>query len=160
MTIDATARFENVEASLRVYVDTSLVTGQSMTIDWGHVKEDSGGWTEWVQPRLMATTGRKHRRQVSATHRGNTVFALFSLNVFLKTGTSTNAYRLLELRDKVSQYFQINQSINLVDYAGESATVGTLVVDEIVTDRPIPSPSPEHIAQWNITVSLRWLEKI
>ena len=160
MTIDATARFENVEASLRVYVNTSLVTGQSMTIDWGRVKEDSSGWTEWVQPRLISVTRRKYHRQVTSTLKGSTVFALFGLNIFLKTGTSTNAYRLYELRDLVAQYFTINQAINLVDYAGESATVGTLVVDEIVTDREIPSPSPEHIAQWNITVSLRWLEKI
>jgi len=160
VTIDATARFENIEASLRAYVDTSLVTGQSMTIDRGHVTEDSSGWTEWVQPRLISVTRRKYHRQVDSTHRGSTVFALFSLNIFLKTADSTNAYRLYELRDLVAQYFTINQAINLVDYAGESATVGTLVVDEIVTDREIPSPSPEHIAQWNITVSLRWLEKI
>jgi len=86
---------------------------------------------------------------------------MLNLNIFIrpaKLGT-LSTLRLQTLRDTVLVYFRPLTKIRVKDYAGDSATIGNLLMQTIAADRLVMAPTREQeLLQWNLTLAFRWSE--
>lgn len=160
MSIDPTAQMENVEASLYKYLYDSLVTAEGLSVVWPGVRADTSGYAEWVEVRRPAVTRRDYHRQIGGGQEGATARLMLDIACFVKSPGDADAYQITTLRDKVAYYLSINTKIDLNDYADDSSNVGTLRVEEIITDSQIiPSPAEKNVEMWVYSVALSYLEK-
>ena len=159
MTLDATARQENVKASLESYLYDALVTQEGLAVRWEGAGLDTIAAAEWVEPQVM-TAGRRYLGSAAGGKLAHTVRVLLNINLFVRRGA--DAHRLHELRDVVAAHLTVGTEIPLNDHAGGGGQVGALRVEEIVTDRSLGGIPPEGgagLGQYNFTVALSYLEQ-
>jgi hypothetical protein len=140
MTLQPTNTYKNIKASLERYIYTNLASNDSITVDWqGHRGTELENVDEWIAPRILRG-GQFYRGHVTTSRKGTETEILLNINIFLRKGSTTNAHRLCELRDAVAQYFELNQGVNLKNYAvGGYPNVEIFIVREIMTDQEIPT---------------------
>ena len=159
MSLDATAKLENVKASLESYLYAALVTQESLAVRWEGADLDTIAVSEWAEPRVMVA-GRRYLGRAAGGTRAHAVRVLLNINLFARQGG--DAHRLHELRDLVAAHLTVGTEIPLSDHAGGGGGVGALRVEEIVTDRSLGEVPPEGDAglrQYNFSVALSYLEQ-
>jgi len=163
----ALGKLANIEGSLRQYIVDNL----SGTFSSGNAIDFGGGepfddtqHAEWLQVRLLEPA----RPDVMLGPRdpdgllAREYFVMVNLNIFIRPAKVAipNSLRLQTLRDIVVRYFTPNTKISVKDYAGDSATLGQLLLDRIDADRWVPQPTlQDQLLQWNFILSFRWIER-
>lgn len=160
MSLTNQSKEQNVKASVEKYISENLAITELLTIDFEGIPFESSGSKEWIQERFMASNstdsnsmGRKVGGQKTTTKQ-----AMISFNIFVNKERATKANRHYELRDKIADYFEVGEGINLYDAEnGDFSTVlQVMIVDEIITDMVIPN---DDYLQYNYTVGIEWLSK-
>ena len=162
-SLEASAKVANLEGSIRQYIADNL-TATFSTIDYGSGQpfEDTV-LSEWLQVRLLESARPVSMDGPRAPDGllGRELFVMLNLNIFIrpaKLGT-LSTLRLQTLRDTVLVYFRPLTKIRVKDYAGDSATIGNLLMQTIAADRLVMAPTREQeLLQWNLTLAFRWSE--
>ena len=167
MTLQPTNTYKNIKASLEQYMYTNLASNDSMTVDWQNSKGlELENVDEWIAPRILRGNN-PYRGHVTSSNKGTETDIILNINIFLRKNSTTNAHRLWELRDQVAQYFELNQTINLKNYASAGfPNTELFIVREIMTDQEIPMVVGESTAmptdlyfQYNYTVLLKFISQ-
>ena len=163
--MDATNKSFNIITSLDKYLYDNLVTAQGFTIDWeGGDSVNLLKVNEWIQPRIMRGVGNYIGGGASPDQQGQETHLLYSVNMFVKRGSTTQKNRLQAIKDIVASYYTIGQTINLYDYADTDAVVEQMLIRDIETDSVIPpdarSEEESTYYQYNYTPEIvviqRW----
>ena len=159
--VDATARIENVKASLDSHVATQLETGKSLAVDWNSTDFKTKAVDAYIRPRLLnIARGDFYRVAGSAGEKGHDAVLIYQIDCFVKVAETTNRLRHMEIRDLVAEEFKVGTMIALGDYFTNSSNpsrVETLKCFEIDTDREIPEAN--GFQQWVFAVNIHYLEK-
>lgn len=173
MPLNPDAKMANIEGSLRQYIATKLnaTFSSGNAVDYGGGEPfDDTAYSEWLQVRLLDPARPRSMMGprvgaliTSEPYFGREMFHMLNLNIFVRPAklSTANSLRLQTLRDTVMGFFMPLQQIAVVNYAGASTSLGNLVVDAIVVDRSIRAPTPggeNELLQWNLLLSLRWME--
>lgn len=164
VTLDPTARRQNVQASWHVYVDAQFSATFPGAIDYGDPTFDESGKAEWLVPHLLVATG-VFGRHVNLTDRAQRVIYMPQVNIFLRPRgvngeTPANAYRLHALRDIADAALREGVVISVVDHAGASTALGVLIVRRTTLDQEVPAlvGATEDVRQWSYGVEADWVE--
>lgn len=165
MALHASSKSENIKSSIEKYIFDNL--NSTFTVDWqGNESVDVEGADEYIQPTIIKAA-KQYGRQVTGSTKGNVVEYLININMFLKKGSVTNAHRLSEIRDTVAQYFEEDQVIPIMNYAGDSSHLGNAIIREIITDRELDTSSDFRLSdaggglyyQWNYTFIANYVQQ-
>lgn len=160
MTLQASAKSQNLKASIEKYISDNLAIEEELSIDFEGLPFETSHRNEWVQERIMDTSSNtQYNRHVSSQYKGKTSDVLLSLNVFVNKENAIKTNRHFELRDIVAGYFEIGTMINMYDSSKGNfdIVIQKMKVREIVTDSPIPNN--EGYLQYNYTVAIEWLQE-
>jgi hypothetical protein len=165
MGLKADARLANLVKSLDAYLDEHLKSVDPVVpVDWEGTPFQDAGIGEWIQPRLLepVRSTTRYYRQVGEDLHGQGLQLFYNINLFVRPQLVPDpAYRLLRLRDRVLEWFTVRTRVAIKNFDGDQGTLGTAIVDEIVTDRRITDPDlSAELQQWNITPVLRWTESV
>ena len=162
--MDNTARRANVEGSIREHVRVMLAStfgSDYGAIDYGGGEPfDDTQFAEWLQVRFLERA-QHFVGHANTTQMGRAYFVMLNLNIFVRPAklATLNTLRLTTLADSVRDVFQPTQRIEVKNYAGDSASLGHLIVDDHERDSAVtPAEREQELQQWNLVVSLRWTE--
>jgi len=157
VTLLSSAKLVNLKKSVEVYLADSLA-GTGLAVDCEGAPAHLAEAPEWLQPRLLPA-GRQFHRQVEADVWGESFYSLISLNIFVRPNQNVSTARLYELRDLSAGLLYPGTIISLKDFDQNPAqTIGSIKVDQVVTDRAIPSRPAEPL-QYNFTVRIVFLAR-
>lgn len=124
-------RRENVYASVRKYVKTSLVTGESLVVDLNDATElDVSGSAEWLELRFLERSApARFPHMTGDAERGEIVELGVELHIYVRKAArvdnGANTWRHWELADLIDQYLHQGTRINVyqLQSGGTPATV-------------------------------------
>lgn len=170
MAIQPMQRLQNVTASLEVYLQTTLVTLDSVIVGFWGVPLDTRSVSSWVQVNFLDHfSGAKYRNVGSSVHGAEQRFMIqvscFARTNVLATGVPLSRATLFSLRDKVIGRLHLGKEIPVVDYANNgTATVDTLLVADLeeksmararTTSTAVDLDS--GLNSWVVTLTLRYV---
>lgn len=174
MALQATAQVANVAGAIQKYVNDQLAATFPNAIDFGGgIDFTDASLVEWLQVRLLEPArpddgiGPRAPKGASDSDNpyGREMFHLLNLNIFVRPKklavASRSNLRLWTLRDTVvGKFTPVSSKIEVKNYAGDSASLGYLVVEALDADRPVSDPGKEpELLQHNIVVAFRWTEQ-
>lgn len=165
VAIHATQRLFNLKASLEDYLRDTLVTVDSVKIQWPGVKFDTGGVASWVKlDYLTKVANRAYANGGSGLVALDTVL-VFQLAIIARMTGATNAHTVANLRDKVAGRVHHNMAISIYDHFSIAPAVvietGRVLFrgEEPVYGIQFAAPFPdEQLDMWVMTFGLRYDE--
>jgi hypothetical protein len=151
-----TSELSNVKRSFESWFNTTF--GGSFAIDFEGVPFKSTDKSEWLQPRIL-TGGSIFHRQVESGYRGDTLFIIVNINIFVRKNSSQKADRIYTIRDTLFDSMHEGTSVDIRDYVNGGAIVAVLKSREILDDFIVPIKETEDLIQYNFSVEYNYLRK-
>ena len=160
VTLLPSAKRRNIEASWFVYADAQLAATFPGAIDFRGSPFDEAGKAEWCEVWLVGPAATHVGRYVNPTDRAQSVVYMPQANIFVRPSLQTSTYRLADLRDAVAATMKDGVVIPVLNYAGDSSAVGSLIVRRTNLDQEIPAPgnAPEDLRMHAYSVDCDWIE--
>ena len=169
-TLLASAKLENLERSFDAFVDEAFAATFSAAnnagINYRGAGFDEGTLKEWIEPWLLgpARPDDGFGREVRPGVRARLVVPTLQINIFVRPSMQTaTIHRLAQLRDLVVAAMPEGRVVRVRDYAGDSGTIGGLILDRVTLDQEIPAPGgagAQDLRQWAYSITARWTEEI